>query len=291
MLEDGIDEITKAKEHLDERMKDGSGEVTLQDQQRVATLLAEARIQLEDARAGEDQALAGVRALVGPGADVDIDDAPLEAVKLDLRDPGAYENEANERPQLRAAREGADAAHALADYEARQYFPDFALYGTANFADAQGVDRPKSWIYSQPYYVRGLGLALVLRWNIDPFTTHAHVDRARAEARRADALAELARTGATLEIRNAYSDAARAKAKVDAATDGEKASHAWVASVLQNDAIGTAEAKDIADSYIAWFQMRARLMQAIFQWDVATVRLRRATGEFKADAARPKETR
>ncbi|HTJ44955.1 MAG TPA: TolC family protein [Kofleriaceae bacterium] len=290
MLEEGIDEIVKAKEHLDERVTDGSGEVTIQDQQRVATLLAEAKIQLEDAKDGEAQALAGVHALVGSD-DVDIDDAPLAAVTTPLSDPAKYENAASDRPQVVAAREGALAAHSLADFETRQYYPDFAVLGTATWADAQGVDRPPSWIYSQPYHVAGVGLALVLRWNLDPWTTHSHVLRAEAQARHADTLAELARTGATLEIRNAYSEASRAKAKVDAATDGEKAAHTWVASVLQNDAIGTADPKDLADAYIAWFQMRARLMQAIFQWDVATVRLRRATGEFRADAARPKETR
>ncbi len=290
MLEDGIEEIDKAKQHLDERASDGSGDVTIQDKQRVATLLAEAKIQLEEAKEGEDQALAGVRALVGAD-DADIDDAPLAAAALELGDAAGYDHQADDRPQVVAAREGAAAAHALADFEERQYYPDLAIVGTANWADAQGVDHPPSWIYSQPYHTAGLGAALVLRWNLEPWTTHAHVERAEAQARHADALAELARTGATLDVRTAYSEAARAKAKVDAATEGEKASRAWVASVLQNDAIGTAEAKDIADSYIAWFQMRARLMQAIFQWDLATVRLRRATGEFRVDAARPKETR
>ena len=155
---------------------------------------------------------------------------------------------------------------------------------TASFCrtDATGVDHPPSWIYSQPYHQAGLGLALVVRWNIDPWTTHSHVARARAQAVHAEQLAELARIGATLEVRTAYSEAARAKAKMDAATEGEKASRAWVASVLQNDAIGTAESRDIADSYVEWFQMRGRLLSAIMQWDVATVRLRRATGEFKA---------
>src|SRR5262249_26580645 len=161
--------------------------------------------------------------------------------------------------QVRAAEEGADAAHALASFERSQYYPDFAVLGTATWADATGVDHPPSWIYSQPYHQAGVGLALVLRWNIDPWTTQSHVERARAQAAHADQLAELARIGATLEVRTAYSEAARAKAKMDAATAGEKASRAWVASVLQNDAIGTAEARDIADSYVEWFQMRGRL--------------------------------
>jgi outer membrane protein TolC len=57
--------------------------------------------------------------------------------------------------------------------------------------------------------------------------------------------------------------------------------------VLQADAIGAAEAKDLADAYIAWFQMRARWAQAVFQWNVAVVRLGRASGEFRAGPRRP----
>ena len=53
-------------------------------------------------------------------------------------------------------------------------------------------------------------------------------------------------------------------------------------SVLQAEAIGTAESKDLADAYIAWFQMRAQWAQAVFQLNVALVRLARATGEYHA---------
>ena len=43
----------------------------------------------------------------------------------------------------------------------------------------------------------------------------------------------------------------------------------------------------LADAYIAWFQMRARWVQAVYQWNVAVVRLDRAAGEFHAGGRRP----
>ena len=57
--------------------------------------------------------------------------------------------------------------------------------------------------------------------------------------------------------------------------------------MLQAEAIGTVEAKDLADAYIAWFQMRARVVAAIFQWNVAATRIQRAAGEFSAPARGP----
>ena len=80
---------------------------------------------------------------------------------------------------------------------------------------------------------------------------------------------------------------AAAHDKVAAAGEGEQAARTWLASVLQAEAIGTAESRDLADAYIAWFQMRARWAQAVFQWNVAVVRLDRAAGEFHAGGRRP----
>jgi outer membrane protein TolC len=154
-----------------------------------------------------------------------------------------------------------------------------------------GVEDAPSAVYAEPYHQTTAALAIVLRWNATPWTTHAKVERAEAAADHAEDLADLAKTGATFEARTANADAKEAKERVAAATDGETASRAWVASVLQADAIGTAETRDLSDAYIAWFQMRARLATAIFQWNVDVVRLGRATGEFKAGAARPKETK
>jgi hypothetical protein len=41
---------------------------------------------------------------------------------------------------------------------------------------------------------------------------------------------------------------------------------------------GLVEPKELGDALLAWFNMRARVLQAIFDWDVAVVSLKRATG-------------
>lgn len=291
MLEDGIAEIEGARERLLERLAEGSGEVTIQDRQRVETLLAEARVQLADARAAAATALAGVRAIAGDDR-ADLDDAPLAPVALALGDEAATVADARaDRPQVRAAAAGARAAEHLVDYEASHYWPDLAVVGSVGITRAQGVDEAPSAVYTEPFNQTSGALALVLRWNLEPWTTRAKVARARAAARKADDLRELAETGATLDARTAWAEAEQAQARLAAASDGETAARAWLASVLQADAIGTAETRDLADAYIAWFQMQARLAMATFTWNVATVRLARATGEFTAAPGRRKETR
>jgi outer membrane protein TolC len=127
-----------------------------------------------------------------------------------------------------------------------------------------------------------------VQWTIEPWNTKARTARARADAKRLHAQAALADIGATYDAENARVDAATAHDRLAAANEGEKAARTWLASVLQNEAIGTAESRDLADAYIAWFQMRARWAQAVFQWNVAVVRLGRATGEYRAEPGRPR---
>ena len=289
MLDDGIEQIEKAIKDLDAQLAKGGGAVTIQDRQRVETLLAEARIQRANARQGEITALTGLRILTGI-ADATVDDAELTAVAGAVPDATAVEARAKiARPQVRAADAGAIAADRLADLEQANHWPDLALVGTLDVARATGADEPPTAYAFDPFNKLQAGLALVLRWQLDPWTTRARTARARAQARHARAQADLAKDGASFDARVAQAEAETARERVTAATSGEKAARAWLAAVLQNQAVGTIEAKELADAYIGLFQMQARRLDAVFQWNVAVVRLRRATGEFKAGALRRKE--
>ena len=140
---------------------------------------------------------------------------------------------------------------------------------------AQGADDPPSAYANDPFNRTGAGLVLALQWTLEPWTVRARVDRARAEAdKAARAVASSPRSAPATTRRPRSPRRPRRTRRSTAAADGEKAARAWLASVLQADAIGAAEAKDLADAYIAWFQMRARWAQAVFQWNVAVVRAR-----------------
>ena len=278
MLDDGIEEIDKAKTQFDEK----SG-ATIQDRQRVAVLLAEAKVQRAEAAQGEAQALAGLRAITAV-ADADIDDSELVAIVRPL--PEGKSLAFARRPQLLAAKAGALAADNLADLAYSNYFPDIALVGTALASDAQGAQTPQSAYFYNPYNRWGAALVVGLSWTLEPWNIKARLARANADAHRMHEQSDLADLGAKYDGDTAVSEAVAAHAKVDAAAEGEKAARTWLASVLQNEAIGTAESRDLADAYIAWFQMHARWATAVVQWNVAVVRLGRATGEFRAAGQR-----
>jgi outer membrane protein len=287
MLDDGIDQIEQAiarmEDHKGDKTVHGDGEeVTIQDRQRVVVLLAEAKAERTDATAGELQALAGLRALTGI-RDADIDNTEFVALEKELPKTA----NGDRRPQALAAKAGAVAADELAAFNKSFYWPDFAVVASGIVSGAQGVDLPPSAFAWDPYHRIGAGAVVALQWQIEPFTVKARVERTRAEARKAHAQSDLAALGASYEAQTALSEATGAREKVAAAAGGEKAARTWLASVLQADAIGAAEPRDLADAYLAWFQMRGRWAQAVFQWNVAVVRLGRASGEFRAKVSRP----
>jgi outer membrane protein TolC len=282
MLDDGLEEIDKAKKDFDDKK-----DATIQDRQRVAVLLAEGRAQRTEAAEAEAQALAGLRAVTG-SADADIDDGELKAMEHAVPDAKGMAAASAQRPQQRAAKSGAAAADELAAYETAQYFPDIALVASAIISHAQGVEDPPTAFAYDPYRSTGAGLGVGLQWTLEPWNVAARAGRARAEAHKQHAQAELAELGARYDAETARAQASAAHDRVVAAGEGEKAARTWLAAVLQNQAIGTAEARDLADAYIAWFQMRARWAKAVFDWNVAVVRLGRATGEYRAGALRPR---
>jgi outer membrane protein TolC len=42
--------------------------------------------------------------------------------------------------------------------------------------------------------------------------------------------------------------------------------------------VGTASARDLADAYLAYFTLRGRVFQSIYEWNLAITALERATG-------------
>ena len=282
MLDDGLEEIDKAKKDFEEK----SG-ATIQDRQRVAVLLAEAKAQRTEAAEAEAEALAGLRAVTGD-ASADIDDKELVAVDHQVPDAKSAVAAADHRPQRLAAKAGAVAAEELAEYEHAQYFPDIALVASAVYSHADGVDNPPTAFAYDPYRREGAGAVLGMQWTLEPWNISARTARARADAHKQAAQAQLADLGARYDAATAQAEASAAHDRVAAAAEGEKAARTWLAAVLQNQAIGTAESRDLADAYIAWFTMRARWAKAVFDWNVAVVRLGRATGEYRAGANRPR---
>ena len=85
-------------------------------------------------------------------------------------------------------------------------------------------------------------------------------------------------SGIMLEVRKAYGEVSEARQRVATMEKGQKAGKAWISAVAQNFAVGLAETRDFSDALIAFFGMRTRYLQAVYDLDIAMSSLARATG-------------
>jgi outer membrane protein TolC len=287
MLDEGSEKLADATKTLSERLANGDADVTVQDRLRLETFTAELASRRSEARESEATALYGLRALVGD-PEADTLGGPLEPLDVDIDPANAYlERAGHLRPETQAAERGVSALEGLRDLERARLFPDLAVIGGVNWAQAQGVDKPPTSFAYDPFNITAFYAALVLRWSIEPMSQVARLARANAEVERGRDLLSAARRAGDFAVLQAYSRATEARARLEAATKGEKSARGWVASVMQADAIGTVSAKDMSDAYLAYFTLHSRVLQSTYDFDLALLALRRAIGDSTLPPKKP----
>ncbi|HEY3449642.1 MAG TPA: TolC family protein [Myxococcales bacterium] len=278
MLDEGQKYVDDELAREEELLATGSGDVTEADRRRVLTLRAEIAARRSEAKKVEELGLAGVHYVLGTG-DADVDPAPLRALAFELPPVGKVREAALARPEQRAAAAGADAAARLVDVEWDKWWPDLVLVGAGTLAGSSSVDHPHNAFLNDPYNKISALLGVVVRWAPEPFLRSPKIDQARAERAKAQATMEMARVGLPAEAEKTWAEARDARDQIKAGREGQRQARAWLAAVLQSEAAGLVEAKDLADALLQYFVMRARVIQATFDWNVKVMSLQQATGQ------------
>jgi outer membrane protein TolC len=285
-LAEGSGYLDEAAKKIDKQLEEGSGTATVTDRLRVRVLRADVDARTLEAKRLEALALDGLRTLLGSEAppELEVDDAPLEPLEIPPRPLAFYEDRARwNRPEVRALDFAVKAKRSLSDLERRREYPDLVLIATGSFAYAPTIDTPKNAFFSNPFNSLGAGVAAALRMQLDLGPKLARAERTRVEADEMELRRSEALGGISLEVRKTYGEMTEAGARVTAIRKGERSGKAWVTAVAQNFALGLAEARDFSDALLNFFQMRARYLQAVFDLNVATAALSRATGKPVAE--------
>ena len=281
MLEQGSSYVDEGTQKVEKDLANGTGNVTVTDKLRLRTVRAELDARILEAKRLQGLARESLRTLLGPDApsEVEVDDDPFEPPDVKDRQVGYYEDLARVgRPEVRMLEYAVKAKNALADLERRREYPDLVLIATAAFARAQTVDDPNNAFMSHYFNSTSAGVAAALRMQLDLGPKIARARKTKHEAEEIEFRRSEALGGILLDVRKTYGETTEALARVAAMEKGEKAGKAWISAVAQNFAVGLAEARDLSDALIAFFGMRTRYLQAVFDLNVARSALGRATG-------------
>jgi outer membrane protein TolC len=280
-LDEGGHYIEDGQKRIEKDLAKGTGSSTVTDKLRLKTVHADLEARVLETKKLQGLARDSLRALVGPDtpADIDVDDDPFEPPEVVDRPVTFYEDLARAtRPEVKMLESAVKAKLALADLERRKEYPDLVLILGAVFARAQEVDNPNNAFYSHYYNSTAAGVAAGLRVPLDLGPKIARSRRLAAEADQVGYQKTAAMSGIMLDVRKAYGEMTEAKQRVASMEKGEKAGKAWISAVAQNFAVGLAEARDLSDALVAFFGMRTRYLQAVYDLDVALSSLARATG-------------
>lgn len=284
--------MTKAQELYDR----AAGKVTNVDLMRLKYASTELDKYAVQAEAGAAIALVALQHVMGLPAE-----PPITLAETELPAPSeeplppleALLAQAEERrPETAQLRHGRLAAESLERSEARADYPVLALVGQLTASWTPTRTDARNPYHLDPYNDLSGGVALALKFDLDPAKSRARSAGARALGAQVEGLASHAATGIPAEVRQAHGDAVQALKLLGLAREGSTATRKWMAFAGAAYASGTGETRDLLEGVAAYGAARKSYFDALLAYHQATAQLSHVTGGGfrippRAPAARP----
>jgi outer membrane protein TolC len=278
--------LARTLESTQQRLAQGAAGVTDRDVLRLQSGMGLAEMGLNQARAGEAQATAGLAAYLGLPPEDAIVTAEEDLAPVG-RDPTDFASVAalalKNRPEIVALREGEMALDALARGEAAGVRPDLFLMAFVSAAYSPGRDRLETRFVIDPLNHFIPGVLLGLRWQFQGGTAAARADEQRARAAVLRHMGQWAGRGIPAEVRRAYEDVLRASKDIARATEAVGKAKQWMVQASADYSIGFLDVREVSDAVEAYVTLRTSLLKARFEHNVAMAALSRATGTLDRD--------
>ena len=260
-LKQVISGLGQAQSHAQELFEAATGDVTQVDISKLTYGQAEASRYMMVAEDGATLSLAALRHLMGLQADAPLTMADTSLPGLPAEDrPKAlaeYVQEAAEgRPEWAQAAHGRKAALALEQAERLAMWPTLFVAGQFHYAYTSNHQADGNPWHIDNFNSLAGGIALGLKFDLDPAQAQAKVDVARAYRAQVDALARFAATGIPLQVRRAYDDRQRARKIYKLSTQSVLATRNWMTFASTAYGSGTGEARDLLEGLVAYVQAK-----------------------------------
>jgi len=273
--------LAKARAKAAKMIEQGSEGAEEIDLYKLDAFSGEAAKYLEEARKGEQLAIAALKTRLGLPADtqLEISSERLLMDDADVPDYATYLDKArNHRPEYRQIAEGLKARAALVEAAKANYYPDIFIGGLLSWAYAEDRDRINNpYINDQFRHANG-GVALGARWKLDFGITSAKVASERAQYNRLLATREFADANIPLQIKKYYLELQEAENSVTANQKAFSNAKKWGMAAIANFDFGIGPAKDILEALQAYSRMRAAYFQSIYNYRMAQANLDYAIG-------------
>lgn len=282
VVEDADTELQKAETKVEEKLEEGSEDVTQIDLFKLQLFRYEINKRKREAKDNIQLTKAAMRITLGLIEDVDFDVATeyLDPIPIQIDSLPFYIELAKKyRPELEQLRAGISARRALVSATRSDYFPQFFLGGQIKYNYAKDRFDPKNpFLYNPTNYFRP-GIVIGLNWNLNFVQTRDKIRVAQAEYLALSNREMELLKGIELEVQKAYLELKRAMKNMQDSRKALKASENWLRSATMTFDIGVGEVKDLIDAFRANGTMQTEHLRNIFEYNVAVAKLSQAIGK------------
>lgn len=288
-LDEGQATLGGILEQIEELLDADSMQVTENDRLRLVHALATLRVRRAEAETGLERANLALRILTGSELDARIEVTPRELYEALPDEPpelGAIVSDARAaRAELLALREVVDAQEAFAEFRRRTLYPDLFVGGLMEFAyTSNATDQTNPFIFD-PYNILDFAAGIGLRWQFDLFTKLAQIEMAEAELAVRQSQEALATEAVELEVREIHARIEGGFRQIDQLERANRAARGWLTSTVLAYDIGTGDARELIDAFLAWAASEAELSSVRYDTVVNLSELARARGQLVAARA------
>lgn len=281
IVEDVLAEVEDAEQKLEQKLDEGSEEVTQNDLFKFQIFRYEIDKRHRDALDNIELGKAALRAAIGLDETVafELETQSLALLEVSLDSLVAYTDMAlRNRPEVSQLRAGINARSSLVKVSSSGYLPEIFVGAQVKLNRAQNrFDSNNPFVYNPTNFFRP-GILVGLNWNLNFLQTR---DKVRVAQFEHDALAQREASlseGIRLEVREAYLEVENSQQDARDSQRALRASDNWLRAEAQTFDLGIGEVKDFIDAFRANATMRSEHMQNIFNVNTALAQLSKAVG-------------
>jgi outer membrane protein TolC len=282
-LQDGEKTLLKVQKKIEDLIEAESPQVTENDRLRMIHAIATVRVRLNEAVTATKFAVQAMKLLIGRVqeseleiANADLDELPAEIPPVESFIRSAHD----QRPEVLALRNVVGAATKYTEFRKNRLWPDVFLGGEFDFAYTSNATRVTSPFLYNPYNTLGAGLGIGVRFELDVFTKLAELEQAEAELATHTAEEAAVDQAIDVEVRKIHTDLTAGYERIQLLERANRAARGWLtASTLAYD-IGTGDARQLTESFLAWAASEAELQKTRFDMHIAHADYARAGGQL-----------
>ena len=283
VLGEGLSIAESARGTLEKMLSEQAESVTHVDLYKLEVVIGELKVRLKDARNKRDLLMESVRVLVGLPPRAPFYLATTEQESEDYV-PSHYDDYLQStfknRPDFKLLQLGQQYSQQKYDMEVYNFLPTLFLSAWFHYAYT-----PNNYDARNPYfnddfnYLSG-GVALGLKWELDPLVQTARYQRAKAEKLKFEQTASLAHLGISLEIKEALENVMSKDYARDVNRTSFKAGKSWLVSETLNYSVGLTGTSEIIEAIGGFAKTQLYYYTSIYEYNLAVARLRQVTGEY-----------